>query len=289
MAKKKITNRDDVKGSKVAINRASSSESKKSGTKKSSGTSSGKTKSKSSSAKSNGSKAKKGSLSKARESLASYFEEANKRASRLKSEGIYTKAILNAEESLTQSGKKKYEEGGELFNINAYHYADLQREAARVKEFLNDETSTPSESEMRQAKNSEKYGDIMGRDYYAMYGVNYDVSRLDTEKAKLLFSAYRKLEEANAAIMQGRIGYGSDTLINDLLDLMVGDNKISDYMSDEDLIDKMVQKGQEYLTAWEKERENIARRDYSSQNWDYGALGDMDQISKEDFLRRYGI
>ena len=220
--------------------------------------------------------------------MAPFFEEANKRASRLKSEGVYTKAMVNAEETLTKKGKERYNNGEELFNINAYHYADLQREAARVKEFLNDETSDPTSTEWRMAKNSSQFQGMFGREYYATYGVNYDVSRLPEDRAKLLFQAYRKLEEANAAIMQGRLGYGSDTLINDLLDLMIGDNQIEGYSSDEELVDKMVDKGQEYLRQWKEDREEIARRDISSPNWDYGPLGDMDNISKEKFLRRYG-
>lgn len=237
--------------------------------------------------KSNGSRAKKSSLKKIREQLAPYFEKANLRASRL---GGETKATVVAAGTLSGAGERHYKETGELFNINALHYKELQREFTRVKEFLNDETSLPrTETETRQAENRAKYGSVVDRSFYAVYGVNYDMSKLSEEQAKQLFSAYRRLEESNAPVLQGKSGYGSDNLINDLLDVMIGGSDVPSWLPPEAAIEIMVDKGQSYLNQYQKDRDKMALREMESGNEDYGRFEDFDNISREEFERRHMI
>lgn len=241
--------------------------------------------------KSNGSRAKKVSLKKIREELMPYFEEANRRASRLAATSS-TKALVNAQASLTTAGKKHQKETGELFNVNAYHYAELQREFSRVKEFLNDETSINlSETEKRQLENKQKYGDYIDRRFYAIYGVNYDMSRLPEDQAKQLFAAYRRLEEANAPLLQGKSGYGSDNLINDLLEVMIegkGDPQAKWFRgTDEAIISNMVSEGQKMLNQYKRDREIYGEREIETGDVDYGELEGFDNISREEFERRY--
>lgn len=235
--------------------------------------------------KQNGSRAKRAPLKKIREQLAPYFEKANLRASSL---GSVTRATVNAQETLSGAGQRHFEETGELFNVNAYHYKELQREFTRVKEFLNDETSLPrTETEIRQMENRAKHGSLIDRSFYAIYGVNYDMSKLTEEQAKQLFSAYRRLEESNAPILQGKAGYGSDNLINDLLDVMIGGSDIPEWLPPEAAIEIMVDKGQGYLNQYQKDRDQMALRELTTANDDYGIFEGFDNMSRDEFERRH--
>lgn len=169
---------------------------------------------------------------------------ANKRAEQLEEKGLdsYSKAYQAA---VSKIGAYRERNFNDLFDVyDTKRYREIKREVARIKKFLNDETSTVEGVEKFIA--AEKYKGAFSGDWYKTYGVSYDKSRVDEEKAKIAFSMYRRLEENNTSYEEivGRLGYGSENLIMRIYDMVVesgieNDDSIEYWAEYGDIMDRL--------------------------------------------------
>ena len=109
-----------------------------------------------------------------------------------------------------------------LFDVNdTQRYREIRREVERMNKFLNDETSTVEGVQKMIA--AEKYKGAFSGGWYEKYGVSYDKSRVDEDKAKIAFTIYRRLEESGDSREKiiGDLGYGSESLIMQIYDMVV--------------------------------------------------------------------
>ena len=146
---------------------------------------------------------------------------ANKRAEQLEAKGLesYSRAYQSATSKI---GAYREQNFTDLFDVyDTKRYREIKREVARIKKFLNDETSTVEGVERFIA--AEKYKGAFSGDWHKEYGVSYDKSRVDEDKAKIAFSMYRRLEENKASYEEilGALGYGSENLIMHIYDMVV--------------------------------------------------------------------
>ena len=146
---------------------------------------------------------------------------ANKRAEQLEAKGLdsYSRAYQAATSKI---GAYRETNFNDLFDVyDTKRYREIKREVARIKNFLNDETSTVEGVEKFIA--AEKYKGAFSGGWHKIYGVSYDKSVIDEEKAKIAFSMYRRLEENKASYEEilGSLGYGSENLIMHIYDMVV--------------------------------------------------------------------
>ena len=107
---------------------------------------------------------------------------ANKRAEQLEAKGLdsYSRAYQAATSKI---GAYRETNFNDLFDVyDTKRYREIKREVARIKNFLNDETSTVEGVEKFIA--AEKYKGAFSGGWHKIYGVSYDKSVIDEEKAK---------------------------------------------------------------------------------------------------------
>lgn len=178
-------------------------------------------------------KVSKRSLDPLRQQLDVLVREANRRVRALVRSGLTSRALETAQRSFKKlTSRDEVTENGNLFKSNLKRRTQINREFARVNEFLGDITSTVKGVRKNIDISTSYLKSAFGGQWYEKYGVNYDKSRIDEELAKQAFSIYRKLSEEFggwervAGIyhgVEGLIGYGSEILINSIYDMVKND------------------------------------------------------------------
>lgn len=159
-------------------------------------------------------------LNEIRSRFQSLQAKANARAEALQAAGIaeYSRAFNEAADKMgAYRSNDAY-----LFDVNdTQRYREIRREVERMNKFLNDETSTVEGVQKMIA--AEKYKGAFSGGWYKKYGVSYDKSRIDEDRAKIAFSIYRRLEESGDSREKiiGDLGYGSESLIMQIYDMVV--------------------------------------------------------------------
>lgn len=146
--------------------------------------------------------------------------KANARADALQAAGLadYSRAFNEASDKMGAYRTTN----ADLFDVNdTKRYREIRREVERMNKFLNDETSTVEGVQKMIA--AEKYKGAFSGGWYEKYGVSYDKSRIDEDKAKIAFSIYRRLEESGNSREEiiGSLGYGSESLVMQIYDMVV--------------------------------------------------------------------
>lgn len=178
-------------------------------------------------------------LDRLRKSLNEFVKKANDLYEELKKTAPDAPAI---QEAMRSKSRAKSVNQDVPFSVDELHRErDLAREASRLKQFLaeggqqyrevggRNEAISRRESLLRE--NPEGFSAFRGtyfdengkqRNYwYDLYGVSYDNSRISTDDAKLAFSIYRKLEEADPTLIYGEGAYGSENLIVAIYDTLI--------------------------------------------------------------------
>lgn len=126
-----------------------------------------------------------------RRELIERVEEANKRISQLIEEGLsdVSPAFKRAYESLPSYRKG---DNAEIFRTDLRTENTLQREIARVDQFLGDWSSSVEGSAYY---NTERLKGAFGGQWLAETGETFDTSRIDKDFASIAFSMYDKLAE----------------------------------------------------------------------------------------------
>jgi hypothetical protein len=202
---------------------------------------------------------KEGKLDKLRKSLKEFVKKANDLFEALKQTAPDAPAL---QEAMRSKSRAKGVNQDEAFSIDELHRErDLAREASRLKAFLAEggqqyrEAGGRNEAISRREEllreNPEGFSAFRGtyfdengkqRNYwYDLYGVSYDNSRISTDDAKLAFSIYRKLEEADPTLIYGEGAYGSENLIVAIYDTLIagGSRKASQVDLEADTILKV--------------------------------------------------
>ena len=182
---------------------------------------------------------KRGKLYKLKKSLKKYVEQANYLVEALRQISPDAPALQDA---MRSKSRAKGVNQDEVFSVDELHRErEIAREASRLKAFLAEggqqyrEAGGRNEAISRREEllreNPEGFSAFRGtyfdekgkqRNYwYDLYGVSYDNSRISTDDAKLAFSIYRKLEEADPTLIYGEGAYGSENLIVAIYDTLI--------------------------------------------------------------------
>lgn len=210
------------------------------------------------------------SLDPLREALQVLVNQANERAHILRDKGIDSRAMDEATRTLKRQSSRVDDD--ELFRADLSNRRLLNREFARVTEFLNDYTSTETGAGDFASKLS-YYSGAFGGQWQDTTGENYDTSRINEEMAKQAFSIYRKVSEEVggyemiSAIFKGKeslVGYGSENLIIAIYDMVVQSKSFD--LDEKDIKDTAIQ-----MVKDAKERlEDLQQKMVSG--FDYGPL-----------------
>lgn len=217
------------------------------------------------------------SLDPLREQLQVLVNQANQRVDELTNQNLKSRALEEAKRSLLRSPSRIDDmQSGVLFRSDLDSRAKINRELARVHSFLNDYTSTTAGAGDFETK-LKNYKGAFGSHWEAEYGMRYDASRIDEEKAKIAFDIYRRVVERAGGweravgIFQGKeslIGYGSENLIIAIYD-MVENIDMSDPTDKRDFI---VNRGYDIVEAGMKAYEEMASKQVA--DYDYGIVFD---------------
>lgn len=212
-------------------------------------------------------------------------EEARARIKKLRESKstYYSRAYNEAKETKSNASRR-------IFDINAQNtYEDLQREVARIKVFLADESSMSDVANMEAEllRNARKWGRDFGSQWTPIYGHSYNMGKIDEDLAKMAFKMYRKIESESDSynkIYGQKIGYGSDNLIYLIMDA-VYENDIRDYEGDyKDIFDKTFEELRQRFEDIYKIRNDMAEEEYRTGNVDTGLLNDVaDEWNKKIF------
>lgn len=154
------------------------------------------------------------SLDPLREEYKDFIKTANERYFMLKNENAQSPALWDAQ----RTQKEKYVEGFSLDDKKSFR--EIRREIRRAEAFLNDPTSTKYgvfEAELNKGK--EKYRKAFGYQHMEQYGVSYDRSRIDDDKAREAFKVYHQVASEMQELIRKQ--FGSENLINALYDQVV--------------------------------------------------------------------
>ena len=167
------------------------------------------------------------SLDPLRAQLDILVREANKRVKKLSDRGLGSRALLEAQRSFKRMTSRDENEG--LFKSDLKTRRQINREFARVHEFLNDYTSTIKGAKRDRDVKLDHLKGAFGANYKDMYGVNYDKSRINDDLATIAFDIYRRVLERTGGweravgVFQGKeslVGYGSEVLITNIYDMV---------------------------------------------------------------------
>lgn len=152
-------------------------------------------------------------LDELRTEYSSLIEEAQERYNYMKANQLETPALWEVE----RSQKKQFIEG---FSLEDKHsFRELRREVVRAESFLKDSTSSVfGAKDFMIREGGKQYSNSFGNQWKEQYGVSYDKSRIDDEKAKQAFKLYHQLA---SEIQENITQYGSENLINALYDQVV--------------------------------------------------------------------
>ena len=207
------------------------------------------------------------SLEPLRKELDVLVQQANTRVSQLLEQGLPSRALLEAQRTLKNMPTRV--DDVELFKADLKSRKQINREFARVQEFLNDFTST-----IKGAKNLQTDFDRFSGSWYTGEGMNQDL------RGKT-FEIYRKVLEAAGGweravgILKGKeslIGYGSENLVNNIYDMLENN------YAEGDIISIALEQIESGLKAYE----DMASRQVSGYN--YGIVFDDDTVqARRDF------
>ena len=210
------------------------------------------------------------SLNPMREKLRDLVVIANQRANQLMEEGIESKALSAAQNSI----RKIHKETGELFTSQVKSTRELNREMSRIQAFLTDCTST-----VEGAKNflggltHELY---FGGQYRADGGYGANPDFVSKERAEQVFEIYHKMLEYEGgwervigyikALYPSFSDYGSEQIINAIYD-MTENVTVEDMryergdasLTEEDLTDFYIEKAAKLVEEMKAQYENIAK------------------------------
>lgn len=211
-----------------------------------------------------------------------------RQSNRLKQSFAYQKA----KESQPNTGKYRRH----LFDISdTKSYKDIQREIGRMKEFLNDMTSTPEgvDWSLKELEIVKKYGGAFGNQWKAQTGLTYDPSRIDAEYLRTAGKIYRMMEDVKGAygLVYDEGGYESDTTFASIYDMVVKRNILLDENGNpldrrmqeraEDTLMDILTKLVEYKNNWSEQ----ARQERELGNTDSPSLRALDEYNTaRDFL-----
>lgn len=159
-----------------------------------------------------------------RDELSSLAKKANVRASRL---GGSSQALKEAQRTLPKSRRGE----NELFTGNLRTIKQMQREYARIQQFLSDWRSTPEGEQTYEDERGswEQYKGAFGGQWLKKYGETYDKSKISEDLAKKAFELYDRLVEEyqgedRARMLwnknSGKISYGSENMIAAIYDMV---------------------------------------------------------------------
>lgn len=203
------------------------------------------------------------SLKPLRDELQVLVNQANNRVHALIESGLPSRALLEAQRTWARQTSRANED--ELFKSDLKSRRQIDREFARVHEFLNDYTST-----VRGAKNLQS-------DFDRFSGQWKTGEDMDEKLRAKTFEIYRKVVEAAGGweraigLLQGKeslTGYGSENLVNNIYDML--ENEYSEGL--------IIQIALEQVESGIKAYEEMAERQVS--DYDYGIVFD-DETAKE--------
>lgn len=216
------------------------------------------------------------SLDPLREELEVLVTQANLRASELIASGLPSRALMEAQRTLARQSTRDQDI---LFRSDLKTRKQINREFARVHEFLNDYTST-----LRGANDFKSDFDR----FSGNWGDTWVEAGMDPEKRMRTFDLYRRVVEAAGGweraigILKGKeslTGYGSENLVNNIYDM------IENNFSDGDIIAIALEQINAGIAAYEE----MAKRQKA--DYDYGIVFDDETTTaRRDFYtwrRRY--
>ena len=254
-----------------------------------------------------------GNLEDTKEELHMLAYKANKLMDEIYKHNLQSPAIEEARKTQSAADRKRNEKRPRFsweddkerlpyFSIrDQKSFRDIQREAARIRAFLTSDTSDLAGAEMYTSRlsnyyhgaftregakqhdpNAEKWSEVKGN-----RGRNYDTSRISEGRAKLAFKIYREIEEMDAYLIYGEAAYGSDTLIEEIYEMIAqnkffGLSKIEKQALEGDVISEMRSKMHEY--AYMRDPSYKRNREYTMREWGYTNLaGVLDAKSNQDY------
>lgn len=231
--------------------------------------------------KSTNKKVAPGYLAATRKKLQKYVDKANQMVSQLINAGRASAPAIT--QAMATKSRRKDVNQDQLFSVSELRRKrDIEREAARIRDFLGDSTSQLSESaftdtseqyrEKREGFSafSGHYVDKEGRDrnyWMEKYGKRFDLQRINEDAAKQAWRIYRQLESENPTSIYGEGAYGSENLIIAVYDMYMTSGKVGDER-EEEIMEKLRQE----LKAHQDERLKPTK-DFMS-NRDFGVLED---------------
>lgn len=234
------------------------------------------------------------SLDKVRKEFQEYQQLAMARVKVLKEQKLLNKSFAYQK---AYESKPKSEKGRRwLFDINdTKSYKGIQREIARIREFLNDDTSTPEGVEwaLRELELEKKYKGAFGNQWRAQTGGTFDPNRIDEEYVKAAGKVYRMVESVKGAygLLYDEGAYDSETTFAAIYDMVVRRNITLDDTGnpvdrrarekvEETIMDTLAML-KEYKQKWSEE----AKKEREMGNTDSKALQLVEmQSNAKDFL-----
>ena len=234
------------------------------------------------------------SLDKVRKEFQEYQQLAMARVKVLKEQKLLNKSFAYQKAVET---KPKTEKGRRwLFDVNdTKSYKGIQREINRIREFLNDDTSTPEGVvwSLRELELAKKYKGAFGNQWKAQTGGTFDPDRIDEEYIRTAGKVYRMVESVKGAygLLYDEGSYDSETTFAAIYDMVVRRNITLDDIGnpvdhraqdafDQTLMDTLAML-QEYKEKWSEE----ARREREMGNMDSKSLQLVqEQTTAKDFL-----
>ena len=234
------------------------------------------------------------SLDKVRKEFQEYQQLAMARVKVLKEQKLLNKsfAYQKAYESKPKTSKGRRW----LFDVNdRKSYKAIQREIARIREFLNDDTSTPEGViwSLRELELERKYKGAFGNQWKAQTGGTFDPNRIDEEYIKAAGKVYRMVESVKGAygLLYDEGAYDSETTFAAIYDMVVRRNITLDDTGnpvdrraqekvEETIMDTLTML-KEYKQKWSEE----AKREREMGNTDSKSLKVLEeQTTAKDFL-----
>lgn len=222
---------------------------------------------------SSGSKKARPTLQPLRDELEVLVNQANERAKLLIENEKPSRALLEAQRSWANIPSRANDDV--LFRSDLKTRRQIDREFARVHEFLNDYTSTWEGARKLETNLSDLSGSFGANWNMSGLGENYNTEIIDEEKAKKAFSIYRKVLEAAGGweravgFIKGKeslIGYGSENLINNIYDMVENEYNEDDIMT---IALEQVESG---IQAYEE----MSKRQVA--DYDYGVIFDDESV-----------
>lgn len=254
-----------------------------------------------------------GSIEDTKEELHMLAYKANKLMDEIYKNNLQSPAIEEARKTQSEADRKRNEKRPRFsweddkerlpyFSIRDQKtFRDIQREAARIRAFLTADTSDLEGAKMYTSRldnyyrgaftragaqkadpDAEKWSEVKGN-----RGKNYDTSRISEGRAKLAFQIYREIEEMDAYLIYGEGAYGSDTLIEEIYEMVAqnkffGLSKVEKQAIEGDVISEMRSKMREY--AYMHNPSYKKNREYTMREWGYTNLqGVLDAQSNQDY------